>query len=293
MSTGYPNLKRGNMALKKIVGGMSLFLIVVCSYGCFTSETNKAYIRYKQQGDSLALRSAFEDAIKVYTKAISVDPDSALEAYQLRALCYFNVRLYDLALQDLVRAETINQKNEQTFLLKARVEEVLHKWEEAINDYTVAIQLCPNDTVALNNRGTVYNRFNDHTDALNDFDKVISLDSNYWQAYNNRALVYQQLGDNAKAIDDYNRALTLNPRAKSSYANRGVCYLSFERYEEAYRDLDTANKLNPSDPVILTHLAVALYHLGNKEEARTDWQLAATMGDTDAQLYLAKYYSGI
>ena len=64
------------------------------------------------------------------------------------------------------------------------------KHEEAIADYTKAIELDPNYTVAYKNRGWIYYLQENYEQAIADYAKVIELDDRNSLAYNNRGYIY-------------------------------------------------------------------------------------------------------
>lgn len=69
-----------------------------------------------------------------------------------------------------------------------------HLYEQALAEYSRAIELDPKLAQAYYGRGNVYYRQNDYKRALAEFDQAIELDPKYWAAYNERAKVYARLG---------------------------------------------------------------------------------------------------
>ena len=72
-----------------------------------------------------------------------------------------------------------------------------------------AIEIEPNDVRFYISRGT----FKEHEnceDAIEDYTKAIEIDPNYHFAYFNRARVKRELGDYQGAIDDYSKIIEIN-----------------------------------------------------------------------------------
>ena len=69
------------------------------------------------------------------------------------------------------------------------------------------------------NRGLSKSNLNDEKGAIIDYTKAIELDLNYTLAYSNRAYSKSKLGDEKGAITDYSKAIELNPNYKSAYNN--------------------------------------------------------------------------
>jgi tetratricopeptide (TPR) repeat protein len=81
-------------------------------------------------------------------------------------------------------------------------------YENAIEDYTKAIELDGSSMAAYNNRGVVYTAMQDYEKAAADFDKVLELDAAYIPGYNNRSIVYAIQGDYDSAIEMLQGAIT-------------------------------------------------------------------------------------
>ena len=68
------------------------------------------------------------------------------------------------------------------------------QWDEAIVQYTKAIELDPELAEAYNNRGIAYGQKGESDNAIADFDKVIELDPERVEAYNLRGIAYKNKG---------------------------------------------------------------------------------------------------
>lgn len=95
-------------------------------------EKHQAAKKY-HEGQDLALRGRYEEAIECYDKSISLNPEDA-DAYN-------------------------NKGNSLS---------ALGKYEEAIKAYNKSIELRPNDAVAINNRTIVIEKFGSAGDATRD-----------------------------------------------------------------------------------------------------------------------------
>lgn len=82
-------------------------------------------------------------------------------------------------------------------------------FQGAIEDYTRAIQLNPNDAIAYNNRGNAYLDLNSPQTAIADYNRAIQIDPNYASPYYNRGLAHAELGNTEVAIDDFDIAADL------------------------------------------------------------------------------------
>lgn len=79
-------------------------------------------------------------------------------------------------------------------------------YDQAILDFTKAIQINPKDYIAYNNRGLSYELKEDYIRALADFNKAILLNPKYERAYRGRARVYEKTGKKTLANADRKKA---------------------------------------------------------------------------------------
>ena len=80
------------------------------------------------------------------------------------------------------------------------------KFDEAINQYNLALQSRPEFASAYNNRGNSFAFKRDFQNALKDQSKAIEIDPGYGRAWFNRAVTHFQLGNLGQALNDLNEA---------------------------------------------------------------------------------------
>ncbi|KAG2717541.1 hypothetical protein I3843_03G182300 [Carya illinoinensis] len=89
-----------------------------------------------------------------------------------------------------------------------------HKYAQAIDLYTQAIE--------LNNQNAVY-----------------------WA---NRAFAHIKLEEYGSAIQDASNAINVDPKYSKGYYRRGAAYLSMGKFKEALKDFQQVKKIRPNDP---------------------------------------------
>ncbi len=72
--------------------------------------------------------------------------------------------------------------------------------------------------------------------AIQLYTKAISVNPNNCTAYNNRGLVYYELKDYSTAISDYSTAIGKQPNCLGTIINRGVSYSRLGDYKNASKD---------------------------------------------------------
>jgi tetratricopeptide (TPR) repeat protein len=129
------------------------------------------------------------------------------------------------------------------------VYEVNHRYDQAIADYTKALEINPSYAGGYHNRGVAYGRKGQYDKALADFTKSIALNPRYAGAYYSRGNVYGKLGKHDdQAIADYTKALEVNPRYALAYYSRGRVYYLRKEYGKSMEDVNKAQALGYKIP---------------------------------------------
>jgi Flp pilus assembly protein TadD len=109
-----------------------------------------------------------------WDKVIAANPRQA-EAYNNRGLAFYNLKLY----------------------------------QQAIEDFSQALRLNPHYAEALNNRGNAYYAMDQYEKAEADFNQSLQLKPKYSKAHLNRGLVYFQMQKMDQSCEDFSRACDL------------------------------------------------------------------------------------
>jgi lipoprotein NlpI len=161
----------------------------------------------------------------------------------------------DRALDEYSEAIRLSPDNAQFYNDRAQRYSDRNDYPHAIADYDVAIRLNSGYSRAFNGRGLAYYFSGDNAHALEDFNEAIRQDPNYGQAINNRGNAEVRDGSLDRAIDDYTEAGRLLPKSHIPLANRGEARLYQAAYKQAADDLAAALAMKPADP----YLALSLY----------------------------------
>jgi tetratricopeptide (TPR) repeat protein len=83
--------------------------------------------------------------------------------------------------------------------------------EQAIINYTKAIELDPDYDIAYNNLGVVFlDGLGKADGALTNFEQAIEINPNYVLAYFNKGRAHEALGEKIEAANSYQTAINLN-----------------------------------------------------------------------------------
>jgi tetratricopeptide (TPR) repeat protein len=109
------------------------------------------------------------------------------------------------AINKLDQSINLYSDNPYSFTLRGLIyKNELGNFDEAIKDFTKAIQLEPDSSSGYYYRGTTYYQQERPTEAIKDFTACLRIDSDNTNAYFMRGLLKSKLGDRVGAIKDYN-----------------------------------------------------------------------------------------
>jgi tetratricopeptide (TPR) repeat protein len=186
----------------------------------------------------------------VTSSDLDLDSQSFIKSTSIILLCADRVDLIviktnlDLNLAMLAQLEFATTRTENYDILEsARLKYKNRNYHGAIAEYTLAIELNPDDALAYACRGVVHYRMSDIIGAMTDYTRAIDLDPKLAIAYYRRGFIHYLTKEYLLAIDDYNMAIELNPNDALAYSNRSYAYRKLYGEMEAIIDLRRAAKL--------------------------------------------------
>jgi len=229
------------------------------------------------------------DKIRLYTKAIELDPGMA-PAYNNRAWAKYKLGRYQSALLDANQSIRLD-KDKDAYHTRGSIYMGLKKYQLAINDFNKALAIDPNlEEAKLDKRKAeaklkelqtalsasdyfqMARKTNDFREKVRLYSKVIQLKPNHAAAYNNRGWAKYKLGSYEEGIKDATKSLSLE-RNEYTYHTRGACYMNLGRYKEAIGDFDRALAIAP-----------------DFEDAREDKERAQEKLNNQSQLTAKDYF---
>lgn len=124
-------------------------------------------LTYSNEGLKLINDGKYEEAIEKANIALQIDPKLA-HGYFIRGYAYGAMEIFDKASADMSKAVELNPKDELALVNNAYYLRRFGKFEEAVEQYTIAIEIMPETktVIVYDNRGKAYA-------ALGRFDKAL------------------------------------------------------------------------------------------------------------------------
>lgn len=123
------------------------------------------------------------------------------------------------------------------------------QYDQAISDFSKAIQANPRLAPAYNNRGAAYLYKAQYDQAISDLSKAIEIDPQFAQAYNNRGWAYIKKWQYDRAISDFNKSTEIDPGFAEAYYHRAFVYFLLEEYDKSLSDVIKAQQLGCQIPL--------------------------------------------
>lgn len=210
-----------------------LLILGLCLYTyTFGQAADPAQI-YVQKGKSLLSRGDIEGAIASYTRAIELNPKSAI-AYLHRGYARREQGSLDKAIEDYEKATELDART-------------------TTNNWQVA--------EAFTNRGLIRKERLDVDLAISDYNKAIKHNPNALQAYLERGQARILIEDFTGALADFSYVIEKEKRnigrKALAYGDRSLAKLLLGKGEEAKRDFEEGRKLSIDNRIDLeSHLRV-------------------------------------
>lgn len=204
-------------------------------------ETAKSYVQ----------ASSYEQALKLYNFYIRFHPDN-IDALSQRAVVFAYLQNFDRAFEDTRHA------------------------------FDIAGFLADDQAIVYNHRGQVYFVQGETEQALQDFSRAIEIaptSADYWL---NRGLLHQVLREWDNALADYEQYLSLSPDNSEVYLNIAQINLAQQNIGATITALDSAIKFSPDDPELYIFRGSINLVRQSYSDAAADYQSWMTLINEDA-----------
>lgn len=245
-----------------------------------------------------------DSALMHDSTSIKINPQYA-RAYNLRGHIYASINKFPEAITYYTRAID-NYKDDDAKMVSywytdlADAKNNSQQLKDAINDYSLALKLDPDNGIAYWNRGGAYNRHQDYELAANDYSKAMNYykddKENLSKLYLDRAsneLAQSQL---SAAIKDDSTAIALDPNNRSAHFDLADAYTQNGDYQKGineYRSALTFDKNNKKLKASLYFMiATNEYFLKQFDKVIADCSTSISLNpeNSSAYFYRGKVY---
>jgi len=266
------------------------------------SNVNKSILYLNLAHVDLQLQD-YPAAFKADSISISFNEQNA-GAIMIRGDINMALKKYDIAVQDFSTAMYgfKNDINGLSFAYEQRADAKsgLKHYKDAINDYTMAININPDNASAYWNRAGAYHYNSDYELASADYTKAMLYHKgdnvNLSKLYGDRAENEAQETLLTKAIQDDSLAIALDPTNMSAYFSKAFAYTQNSDYQlsiDVYNNImKLTNGKDKVQSIIYYELANNEYFLNHFDNVITDCtkSIALNPGYSEPYYYRGKVY---
>ena len=246
------------------------------------------------RSSSLRGEKSHEEALKCIEEAISIDPrfypvlvekgivlfemgrhEESIECFDLFLKNISNSQVRELretclkhllANYDRVLAE--NNGNVEVLLKRGDVLERLHRYEDAVYTYNLALEIYVNNIVnVLNRRGNSLLALDKPEYALESYNRALELGPNNPSLLFNRGNVLQKIGRMNDAMESYSQALAYKPDLAEARMEQSHCRLAMGDYQRGFQEYEVrweTTQLKPAKFISSTPLWLGERNLDGK-----------------------------
>ena len=203
---------------------------------------------------------------------------SAVEADSL----YQAESLFKKALQK----EPANLRNALLFSNLGTIQRRMGKNKEALESYSLALNLTPYSKTMLVNRASLYLEMDYLDKAYVDYCNVIDLDAKNQEALQFRAYIYMRRRQYQDARNDYQSLLEAVPGDKTARIGMAMVNQKLQRYRESLEEFNRLIVDYPQDVSLLKARAELEVEMNTLELALLDLESAVKLAPNDAEIYV-------
>lgn len=221
----------------------------------------------------------FKEAVTTCDLAIALAdqsdlPDQIIEAALIiKGNAFVALEHYSQALKCFNEALHYEPTDERSYVSRGRLLRIIQRWEDALSDQEMALKINPRSPLALGEKGLILLNLGEQTEALKYFQQAAALTDRIFINKDDASALYRQTtvleeaGHYKEALTYYEALTLIAPRHATYWVAKGYCFAKLEQIEDNIVCQDRAIELEPDYYMPWLNKAVALYQLGNYEDA--------------------------
>ena len=164
--------------------------------------------------------------------------------YNMNGIALAGQKKFTKAIKVFYRALTIEPKNAELYCNIGNVFLAEGKINDAIKNYKTAIKNNKEFAEAYYNLGNIQKNKSDFNSAVLNYTKAIKIKPNYEEAYSNLGNIKKYQRKFNEAREYYNSALKVNPNSKTAYINLSYLNLSEEKFKMGWEGHEKRPEIN-------------------------------------------------
>lgn len=253
-------------------------------------EAYDFYLQGRGYLDQLVTPQHLDDAITVFSKALSIDATYAPayaglgEAYWARYQDTHEINWVELAKENCKKAVQTNGSESSGHICLGTVYEGSGQYSEAAREFGRAVTLQPTDDEATRGLATALSEMGESSRAEDVYKNAIRLRPGYWRGYSMLGVFYYVHGNYDKAQEMFRQVIALSPDNYDGYSDLGAISLIKGEYQDALSLFKNALQIS-SVPNAYSNIGTTYFYLHKFTEARHAFEQAAAVDSHDYVLW--------
>jgi tetratricopeptide (TPR) repeat protein len=189
------------------------------------------------------------------------------------------------AVELIGRALQLDPQNAVALCNLGAAQSELKEFGAALESYGRAIEIDAHHVSAFYNRANLFKDMKDYESALENYDRAIALKADFAEAFCNRGSVLQQLGRLDAALASYDRAIVLKPDYAEAHRNRGNVLHRMRQPQAALASCERSIELRSDFALAHSDRGVILHELGRFSEALSSCARAIALNPGDCKAH--------
>lgn len=238
----------------------------VALFGHTVAVTKDNYIAYGALGTGLQGEGQTNEALRMCTESVRLEPHYAEGQYNLGSLLLKMGRTdeaiehFEAALKEMPRFANAENNLGKALLEKGNT-------TEAQRHLQAALDMAPDDPEAHYNLGTVLLMESQVPAAASQFSLALQLKPDYAEAHGNLAIALAESGHSQEAAEEFAEQVRLDPANPAARLNLGRALMAQNKPQEADVQFFEALRLQPNDAMAHYSLATAMAKEGKVQGA--------------------------
>lgn len=265
--------------MKKLVFPI-VFLLAVCSMQAQT------YNELVEKAMDYTLKDSLVQAEQLFRQALKMDPGNARNALLFSNLGTVQKRMgkTDEAIESYTMALNITPYSTSMLLNRASLYLDKGLTDKAYLDYCNVIDLLPENKEARIFRAYIYMQRRQYAEARIDYNAVVAKDAKNMTARLGLVMLDQKEGKLTQALSEMNRLVDDYPKNVSLLKMRANLEVEMKQPEAALLDLEEALKLDADDRDACIQMGDLYLQLRKKKDAREAYEKAVSLGVSRGEL---------
>ncbi len=179
------------------------------------------------------------------------------------------------AIADYSKAIELAPKNGEAYYRRCEMYLMTNRIPQACADIEKCLSMFPEWLTAIAERGRLENLVEKYPESVSDLDRVLALEPNNGQALSTLGHDYDALGNHQRALDTASFALETGEQGYTyslyyDYQDRGLVWSNAHKYENAVSDLRKGIELNEKASQLWAYLAYADAATDRIDQAKDD-----------------------